>query len=200
MIKQNNSFGLRTLLILSICFFTASVANASAVSAKNYQLLTKELSQRVQADLANDSATVKLNNVKEYRVSRSEIGLTGDAICITGENQMPFQFDAKINTPQRKVSEINYNFVDDAANYSPASTEDVLMKELMAQISRDYKTTNILIAIDNFQEVGADENGKKIVGIGEVRIGDLVWNDIKFDVSLDANTKKPKKIVYKVEK
>lgn len=192
-------FVVSSFLILAFSLFSVSNSLA-ATSAKNYQLVALELSQKVKADLSDKSAVVQLNKIEEYKISQNEIGLSGDAVCVTGETEMPLQFDIRISTPKQIVSEINYNFVEDAANYAPTSDEEFLMKELMTKISRDYKTTNIVIAIDNFENVGVIDSEKKLLGVGEVRIGDMVWNNIKFDVSLDAATNKATKVSYKVEK
>lgn len=197
--KQNNSFRFKKLLIIAVCLFTASTSFA-AVSEKNHQLLTKELSQRIQSDLSDNSAVIELKKIEQYNISRNEIGLKGNAVCVAGENRLPLQFDVKINTPRQAVSEINYSFVENAADYAPTSDEDILMKELMTQISRDYKTTNIVIAIDRVKDDGTVGDERKLSGIGEVRIGDLMWTDIKFDVALNSNTQKAKKVKYIIEK
>lgn len=197
--RQNNFFAFRTLFILSICLLTVSTS-FPAVSEKNHQLLTKELSQRIRTDLSDNNASVELKKIKQYAISKNGIGLKGDEVCVAGENRMSLQFDVRVNTPLQEVSEINYNFVENAADYAPTSDEDILMKELMTQISRDYKTNNIVIAIDRVNDDGIVGGERKLTGIGEVRIGDLVWTNIKFDVALNANTQKAKKVVYTVEK
>jgi hypothetical protein len=69
-----------------------------------------------------------------------------------------------------------------------------------SRISRDYKTANVVIAIDSVENVEAAAGEKKFLGAGEVRVGDLVWSRIKFDVVLNAETRKASKIVYKIEK
>jgi hypothetical protein len=197
--RQNNFFVFGSLFILSVCLLTVSVSFA-AISEKNHQLLTRELSQRIQTDLSDSNASVELRKIEQYAISKNEIGLKGEAICVAGENRLPLQFNVKINTPRQAVSEINYNFIENAADYAPTSDEDILMRELMTQISRDYKTNNIVIAIDRVNDGGISGGERKLTGIGEIRIGDLVWTDIKFDVALDADTRKAKKVVYTVEK
>ena len=200
MIKQINPFNYKSLLILVICLISAS--NAFALSEKNQLLVTQNLSRQLQKDLASDNVTVKLNNVKEYKISKSEIGLKGDATCILADadEQLPIQFELRVDSADLDVLDIRYDFIEKTSVYAPSSTEEVLMKEIMTKISRDYKTENIVIAIDAFENVGTIANEKKFLGTGEVRIGDMVWNKIKFDVALDAQTQKASKIVYKVEK
>jgi len=187
----------KSFVIVALCLAFSTAAFAAV--EKNHQLVAQNLSQKLQDDLANQNVTVELKKVKEYKVSKSEIGLTGDAVCVlTDDNrQLPIRFDVKVKTADQKVSEVKYDFVE--ANSDSTANEEILMKELMTRISRDYKTENIVIAIDSVENVEA-AGGKKFLGAGEVRVGDLIWNRIKFDVVLDAYTQKASKIVYKIEK
>jgi hypothetical protein len=195
--KTINLFNFKSFLLVAFCLFTVSNVFATSASEKNYQIVVKNLSQKLQNDLGNNNVRLKLTNVEEYKISKTEIGLTGSGDCIVAnDNQMPIKFEVKLNTVNQSVSEIVYDFVENPAAYAPTSTEDVLMKELMKQIKNDYKTENIVIAIDAVEDVGSE----KFLGVGEVRIGDLMWNKIKFDVVLDAETKRANKIVYKLEK
>lgn len=200
MSEKRKYFVFASLLVFGLYLFSPLSSLAATNAERNHRLVTQKLAQKLKADLSNEAAIVKLKKVEQYKISRSEIGLTGDAVCITGETQLPLKFEVKINSPKQIISEISYNFVEEvAANYAPSSEEEFLMKELMSKISRDYKTTNIVIAIDNYENVGVVDNEKKLLGVGEVRIGDMVWNTIKFDVSLDAGTNKARKVSYKVE-
>ena len=187
----------KSFVVVALCLAFSTAAFAAV--EKNHQLVAQNLSQKLQDDLANQNVTVELKKVKEYKVSKSEIGLTGDAVCVlTDDNrQLPIRFDVKVKTADQKVSEVKYDFVE--SDYNPTANEEILMKELMTRISRDYKTENIVIAIDSVENVEA-AGGKKFLGAGEVRVGDLIWNRIKFDVVLDAYTQKASKIVYKIEK
>ena len=200
-IKMNghtNFFQYKSFLVLALCLAFSTAA--FAVNEKNHRLIAQNLSRKLQSDLANENVTVKLKKVEEYEVSKSEIGLTGDAVCIvTSDNrQLPIRFDIKVKTADQSVSDVKYDFVE--ADYNPTASEEVLMKELMTRISRDYKTENIVIAIDAVENVETAAGEKKFLGVGEIRVGDLVWNRIKFDVVLDAETQKASKIVYKIEK
>jgi hypothetical protein len=200
MSKQINPFSFKNLLVLVICLISAT--SVFALSEKNQQLVTQNLAKKLQSDLANDNVTVKLNNLKENTISKKELGLTGDAVCVlTADNrQFPIAFEVKINTINQSVVDVKYDFIEAVSKFAPSQNEEILMKELMKQISRDYKTENIVIAIDGFENVGNTTGEKKFLGVGEVRIGGMVWNKIKFDVVLDAQTQKANKVVYKVEK
>ncbi len=129
--------------------------------------------------------------------------MKGNGFCVLkGENnQLPMRFDVKVNPDNLSVSEINYDFAEltDASEYAPSFNEEVLMKELVGKISQDYKTQNVVIAIDGVENVSNVTNQKEFTGIGEVRIGTLVWNKIKFDVVFADASNAATKVIYKVE-
>lgn len=204
--KQNKIFGFKGILLTIICLLAFSNAFAVTKSNENqvYSLIVKNLSLKLQNDLANSTAVVKLTNVKEYKISKDQIGIKGDGVCGLADenNQLPIRFDAKLNSLKQSVSDIEYDFVNSEAapEFSPTSTEEVLMKELMKEISKDYKTDNIVIAIDGFEDVSKLNDRKEFTGIGEVRIGDFVWNKIKFDLVFENKNFSAEKVVYKIEK
>jgi hypothetical protein len=174
-----------------------------AIVENNHLLVTQNLSKKLQSDLADSNLTVKLNSVEEYEISGSEIGFKGSATCLLAKqnNQLPLEFEIKVNSANQNILDVKYNFVEAAAGvYSPTSNEEILMKELMTKISRDYKTENIVIAIDAVEKIENANDSDKFSGVGEVRINGMVWNKIKFDVVLDAQTRKANRVVYQVEK
>ena len=79
------------------------------------------------------------------------------------------------------------------------ANEEFLMKELMKQIRADYKTDNIVIALDGVENNTIFSGKKEFTGIGEVRIGDLEWNKTKFAVEVDTKGKATK-VAYDVKK
>ncbi len=198
--KQINFLSRKCFLILAVCLISST--SIFALSEKNQLLVTQNLSKKLQSDLANENLTVKLNNVEERKISANKVGLTGDAVCVLTEDnrQLPIEFEVTVNSANQSVLEVKYDFIATDSQFAPSQNEEILMKELMGQISRDYKTQNIVIAIDGFENVGNPVGEKKFTGIGEVRIGGMIWNKIKFDVVLDAQTQKANKIIYKVEK
>lgn len=200
--KIINFYNHKCFLILVVCLISSS--SVFALSEKNQQVVTQNLSRKLQNDLGSKNVSVKLNNIAERKISRNQISLTGDAVCVLTEDnkQLPIKFEAKVNPVNQNVLEVKYDFVEavaPAADYAPSANEEVLMKELMGKIRQDFKTENIVIAIDNVESIGNTGEGNKFLGIGEVRIGDMVWNKIKFDVVIDAQTQKANKIIYKVE-
>lgn len=204
--KQYEFFGFKGFLLAVICFLAFSNIFAAAPANENpaYSVVIKNLSLKLQSDLADSSAVVKLTNVKEYKISKNQIGIKGDGVCVLAEqnNQLPIRFDAKLDAERKIVSDIEYNFVNNeiAPEFAPTSTEEVLMKEVMKQIGKDYKTDNIVIAIDGFEDVSKLNNQKEFTGVGEVRIGDFVWHKIKFDVVFGSESQSANKIIYKIEK
>jgi hypothetical protein len=201
MIGQINSFTCKSFLFLVVCLVFSS--SALAIGENNHLLVTQNLSKKLQSDLADSGLTIKLNSLEEYEISGSEIGFKGSASCLLTKqyNQLPLEFEIKVNSASQNVLDIKYNFVEASADtYAPTSNEEILMKELMAKIRRDYKTENIVIAIDAVEEIRGAKDADKFLGIGEVKIGDMVWNKIRFDVVLDAKTREAKKIIYRVEK
>ena len=198
--NKMNFFRLGSFLVIAVCLALSS--SALAAGKNNHLLVAQNLSEKLQNDLGSKDVRVRLSKVKEHKISKNEIKLSGDAVCLlaSDNSQMPIRFDAKIDTVSQSVSDVSYDFVKASADYNPTANEEILMKVLMGKISRDYKTENIVIAIDSVENV-ADINGeKKFLGVGEVRVGDLVWNRIKFDVVMDAGNQKASKIVYKIEK
>ncbi len=156
--KLNKIFVFKFFISLSICFFVSANIFAAGSVKENYTIVVKNLSKKLQNDLADQTVTVKLMNVEQYTISKNQIGIKGEGVCVSAaqNNQLPIKFDAKLDAAKQIVSDINYDFVDYAATapeFSPTSTEELLMKELMKQISKDYKTDNIVIAIDDFEDV-----------------------------------------------
>lgn len=201
--KQSRLLAFKSLVISFICLSAFSSAFASINKEEIQSLVVNNLENKLRTDLANESVSVKLNNLKEYKISKTRIGLKGDGFCVvTSENnQLPMTFDVKLNSNNLSVADIRYDFAELTAEpeFAPTSNEEVLTKELMSQISRDYKTKNIVIAIDGVEDVSTVVNKKEFTGVGEVRIGSLIWNKIKFDVAFDNAKGSATKVVYKVE-
>ena len=168
------------------------VSAPRGISAKVYSTAVENLTQKLKAELVNENVMLSLTAVDQYKISRNQIGLKGEGFCILTEdnNQIPIQFDIRLNSATNTVIDIKYDFpelVNNSENAPPA-TEEILMQELMKQISRDYKTTNIVVSIDNFEKAAAAENQNEFSGEGEVRIGDFEWKRVNFQIQLNANS------------
>lgn len=200
------ALNLSLILAVILSLTTFSMANGNVkndtvypkISAKNYSAIAQNLSQKLKVDLAENNLAVKLKMVEEAQVNNQEIVVKGEAVCIlpTENTQLPLQFEAKLNKSNNSFEDVKYVFVE--SNYAPSASEDVLMKEIMKQISKDYKTEQITIAIDGFESTKLNETQKNVKGLGEVRVGDLVWKKITFDVVMNADNKSSK-VAYKIE-
>ena len=204
-IKSIFSLSLIAAVVLSLITFS----NVFQVSAENntylensnadYSAVAVSLSNKLKTDLAINDLSVRLKNVEESEITTQEIVVKGEAICILpNENtQLPLQFEAKLKKANNSFEDVKYVFVEE--NYAPSTNEEVLMKELMKQISTDYKTEQITIAIDDFESTTLNDNQRSVKGLGEVRVGDLVWSKITFDVVINKNNQ-ASKIDYNIEK
>ena len=172
------------------------VAKSNVSSSRTSTLVVQNLTKILKTDLVQENIAVNLGNLEQTAISNNEVTLQGNATCVlpVENTQLPIMFEAKFNLAKQTIDDIKYTFVE--SEYTPTSEEEILMKELMQQISRDYKTQDIVIALDNFESsVG---NKLRYKGIGEVKIGAIQWSKIAFDVTLNSN-KTAAKIEYKIK-
>lgn len=198
LIKLN--FIIIALAILAACAMSAS----ASVKADRYKpVIAQKLTEKLRVDLADQTVRVKLNAVRNNEISAGQIDFDGQALAVvtSEKTELPLQFTAKVNLSNQSVEDVTYYFVAaDEAAFAPSATEDSLMKELMAKISKDNGTTNIVISIDGFDAARLSPVETKYEGIGEVRIGDFEWRKIKFNVVLDSQSRTATKILYDVQK
>jgi hypothetical protein len=202
MFRQIFKFNVLLVVFLSLTF-TARAKNSDVVKPKNssifdYSLIAKDLSEKLKTDLAENNLKIKFGNVEEVRIANNLVEIKGQAFCIlpTESTQLPINFEAKVNPIRKTVADVQYKFVE--SDYAPSADEEILMRELMKQISRDYKTEQITIAIDGFDATQTTDNQRQLKGIGEIKIGEVEWNKIRFDVVLNAD-KKATKITYDIK-
>jgi len=201
---MKNQYGFRKfniiIIVLAVFGATAIQANASVKADRYKNAIVQKLTEKLRVDLADNSVEVKLNDVRDNEISKNQVDFDGKALAvvINDKTELPFQFTAKVNLAKQSIENIDYKFVE--ADFAPSLAEDVLMKGLMTQISKDYDTTNIVIAIDGFEAAKTASNQTKYEGTGEVRIGDLEWRKIKFNVVLDSESQTATKILYDVQK
>jgi hypothetical protein len=175
-----------------------SASGTKSEAASNYSVLINDLSQKLKNDLGENNLQVKIEAVEETRLANNIVEVKGKAFCVLPKDktQLPINFEAKLDAAKASVADVQYVFVE--SDYAPTADEEILMRELMKQVSRDYKTDQITIAIDGFEANEAANSQKNLKGIGEIKIGEVEWNKINFDVVLGAD-KKAKKIVYVIE-
>ena len=202
--KAKQVFKINILLTVLLSLVANVFANNEDVytpkknSILDYSMIENDLSKKLKVDLAENNLKIKFGNVEEIRITNNLVELKGQAFCILpSENtQLPISFEAKVNPVRKTVADVQYKFVE--SNNAPSADEEILMRELMKQISRDYKTDQITIAIDGFETTNSVNNQKELKGIGEIKIGEVEWNKIKFDVVLNAD-KKATKIIYDIK-
>ncbi|HEY0457766.1 MAG TPA: hypothetical protein VGC97_01365 [Pyrinomonadaceae bacterium] len=190
------------IIILALLCACAIQASASVKSDRYKTAILQKLTQKLRADLADQSVQVKLNNVRDSEISKSQIGFDGQALAVVKDDktELPFQFTAAVNLNNQTVEAVDYQFVESNSAFAPSAAEDNLMKGLMTQISKDYNTTNIVISIDGFDAAQLTADETKYEGIGEVRIGDFEWRKIKFNVVLDSQNRTATRVLYDVQK
>ena len=191
-----------TVNFLLVLIFSASTlfgANLAADKDKALSLLQQNLSNRLKAELLTENVTVKFTKVQQNELSNSEIYLIGDGLAVlpTEKTVLPIKFKAEVNPVEEVVSDVEYAFVE--GDYSPTTDEEVLMKHLLKKIAADYKTENVVIAIDAFETTQASGNQRELKGIAEVRVGDVEWKRIDFDVVLN-NENQASKVAYQLKK
>ena len=178
---------------------TKDAAKVNFNSKATSEIVVQTLTKKLKADLVQEKVLVKLGNIEQTPVSDNEIKLQGDATCVlpNEKTQLPIRFEAKFNRAGQAIDDVRYTFVE--SENAPVSEEEILMKEIMKQISRDYKTHEIVIAIDNFESAEALESKVRYKGVGEVRIGEIGWSKIDFNIVLNSD-KTAAKIEYKIQK
>ncbi|HEX8287309.1 MAG TPA: hypothetical protein VF556_04905 [Pyrinomonadaceae bacterium] len=185
-------------LALNVLAAPVDVAKPKNNVALDYSLIANNLSEKLKADLAEQNLKIKFGNVEESVIANNLVEIKGQAFCILpSENtQLPINFEARVNPMRKVVADVQYKFVE--SDYAPSADEEILMRELMKQISRDYKTDQITIAIDGFETTETANSQKNLKGDGEIKIGEVEWSKIKFDVVLNTD-KKATKIVYNIK-
>ena len=188
---------LRLLLVFFLFTFGAStvaaetkdtLAKAVLNTEETYSIAAKGLTRKMETDLVLNNIKVKFLKVERYAISKSQIGLRGEGACQLSaeDNALPIHFDVKINAAAKNVVEVAYNFVEaeDAieANSSVSENETYVTRQLLEKIKADYQTENIVVAIDFLNDRKLDNGAKTFTGAGEVRVGDLVWKKISFEI------------------
>lgn len=178
---------------------TKDVVKVNLNAKRTSSLVVENLTKILKADLVQENLSLQIANIEQTGISNNEVKLSGEATCILPieKTQLPIKFEATVNLTKQSIDDLHYTFVE--SEYAPTSEEEILMKELMKQISRDYKTQEIVIAIDNFESSSATDNKTQYKGVGEVRIGEFEWSKINFDVVLGSE-KSASKVLYKLQK
>ncbi len=182
--------------LLLVLIFSVSAVFAFEKS-KALSLLEQNLSNRLKAELLTEKVNVKFTKIQQNELSNSEVYIIGDGLAVlpSEKTELPIKFKAEVNPVEEVVSDIEYAFVE--SDYAPTTDEEFLMRHLLKKIAADYKTENVVIAIDGFETENAAGSATEYKGMAEVRIGDVEWKRIDFDVVLNGK-KEAAKVVYKL--
>lgn len=184
-------------------FFASSATEANTTAERTRNLAAKALSEKVQTDLANPNASVVFEDINQYQVSNSQIGIKGSGICLLKSDveQLPINFDVKINVKNFSVANIEYSFVNSSTSVETVATaamEEAVTLDLLKSVAAEYKTDNVVIALDGLskQKNAAGENF--LSGTGEARIGDFEWRKIQVEAQMD-DKGIIKSVAYKIQ-
>lgn len=197
--KKNILHGFKFLVSVLAIVMSLSIFAFANASTGNYersnQIALEALSKKIKTDLGVSDIRLKYEKVNQYNISKSTIGVKGNAkYLINSEIFTPLSFDVKVNTADFTVADVVYDFEEASDALAAGSPfEERLTQKLLKQIGSEYKTTNVVISIDNLETL---ESGLR--GTGEVRIGDFEWRRIEFDAAL--SKKGVAAVKYKIEK
>lgn len=203
------SFAAVLIFVLAGLNFSVLAANDAVTFARiskeeTVSLAVKSLSKKLQNDLMLKSVSVKFSKIEGYVISGRQIGIKGEGTCrLDGEtNDLPLNFDVKIDVGKRAATDVKYVFLNmegaTDANSTLAS-EDVITQRLLKQIKDDYKTENIVIAIDSLEEKSLENGEKEYVGTGEIRLNSFNWKKINFDVKGSLEKAKVSVVKYQIK-
>lgn len=180
------------LLVLTFSAVSIFANNSIDSNDKDVALITQNLSAKLKADLVSNNVSVVFKTIEKTQVSNTETLVKGDALAIVPNDntQLPLKFEAKVNPVAEVVDDVAYAFVE--SNYAPSTDEEFLMKHLLKKIAADYKTEEVVIAIDGFETEAAAQNQKEYKGTAEIRVGEVEWKKINFDVTLNAKNEASK--------
>ncbi|HLM03152.1 MAG TPA: hypothetical protein VK400_19020 [Pyrinomonadaceae bacterium] len=212
--RTNKCFrNLRLLLVFFLFTLgaTAASANTKDVSApkamlsadETYSIAVRGLTQKMETDLVLTNIKVKFVKAERYAISKSQIGIRGAGSCQLGaeDNALPINFDVKIYVNNRNIAEVAYNFVEAAEDASqsdaPSENETFVAQQLMEKFKADFKTENIIIAIDYLNE-NQTGGAKAFTGEAEVRLGDMVWKKISFEILAGSENQTGAAVKYKI--
>ncbi len=187
------------LLILTISVSATLAANVNIENDKTLAKVGQDLSAKLKADLVTEKVSVKFTNVEKNAGTNSETVFKGEALAIlpNEKTELPIKFEATVNTSSEIVNNVEYAFVE--SSYAPTTDEEFLMKHLLQKIAADYKTENVVIAIDGFDTANTNGNQKEFKGLAEIRVGEVEWKRIDFDVVVN-DENKASKVEYSLRK
>ena len=160
----------------------ASKAVEKLAKDESINIAAKSLSNKLKSDLVSKTVSVKFTKAEQYIVSDSEVGLRGEGTCrIDGDaSELPINFDVKIDVAKRSAEDVRYVFLNMAADEG-LTVEDVVTEKLLQKMKNDFKTENVVLAIDYISDETSVAGDKGFIGSGEVRLNGMVWKKINFE-------------------
>jgi hypothetical protein len=190
---KNFGFGVTNFfLVLTFSAVSIFANNFIDKKDKDIALITQNLSAKLKADLVSNNVSVVFKTIEKTQVSNTETIVKGDALAIVPNDntQLPLTFEAKVNPVAEIVDDVAYAFIE--SNYAPSTDEEFLMKHLLKKLAADYKTEEVVIAIEGFDTQNAAQNQKEYKGSAEIRVGEVEWKKINFDVMMNAKNEASK--------
>ena len=180
-------------IILSI--ISAISISASSRDEQAVNIAVRGLSEKLQSDLSMNKVNLKLGKIENQNVSNEEVRVSGFG-TVQNAKDVSLTFDVTVNPVKSEIVNVNYDIVAPVAVDPSSATEGFLMKKVMGKIRNDYKTEDIVMAIDSFQTVKSVDGKTNYVGVAEIRV-DMEWNRIEFDVQGNPKTGAATEIKYK---
>lgn len=208
---RNTNFSFKSIALLMV--FGLFVAQSSLLAntkdapgvaklgkAESIAIAAKGLSKKLQNDLVLQNVSVKFNKAERYLISDTQIGIRGEGTCRLDNkaNDLPLNFDVKIDVNKHSALDVKYVFLnmEGAVDANSAVTnEDVVTEKLLQRIKNDYKTENIVIAVEYLNDQTLENGEKGLAGGGEIQVNGMGWQKISFDVK--AGTDKSKFSIVK---
>lgn len=180
-------------IILSIISAISIVAGTRDQQAVN--IAVQGLSKKLQSDFSLNEVNLKLGKVENQNISNEEVIVSGFG-TVQNAKDVSLTFDVVVNPVKAEIVNVTYDIVSPVALEPASATENFLMKKVMGKIKNDYKTEEIVMAIETFQTVKSVGGKTNYVGVAEIRVG-MEWNRIEFDVQGNPKTGAATEVKYK---
>lgn len=192
------------LFVANVSLLANTGASAKLGKAESVAIAVKGLSSKLRSDLVLKNVSVKFNKAEQYIISDTKVGVRGEGtVRLDGEsNDLPMNFDVEIDAVKHSASDVKYVFlnVEGATEANSALTaEDVVTEKLLKKIRSDFKTENIVIAVDSLNAQTLENGDEGFAGAGEVQVNGMGWKKISFAVKADDDKTKISIIKYQIK-
>lgn len=176
--------------ILSTFFLICALVSASYAN-NIYSAASHAITAKLQEDLADSRLELKISKAQTYQISKSIIGLKGQG----NAEGLIVKFDVKFKKDTLAPTSIKYEITE---NYLDSSNiEEKITRQILNKVNQDLKTTNIVVAINSFNDELVNSKQTKTMGSGEISINSE-WKKISFEIIENTATKEVIKISYKL--